>query len=76
MALAGIDRSEFERLDRIARADGLHVRRAENWAQETAWGGELAIFEGAAFRFAGRCADNLRAWLHVNAHGRTDGWTA
>lgn len=71
MAVVGIGRSEVARLDRIARADGLRVVRAEDRAQSKAWGGELAIFNDASFLFADHCADSVRAWLHTNGLRRT-----
>ncbi len=66
MSAVSIGRSDFERLDRIACANELRVVRAESWARSRAWGGDVAIFDGGTFRFAGNCADTMRAWIHVN----------
>lgn len=66
--MAAIPADQVERLSRIARADGLEVRKAETKAQAQAWGGRLSVVAGDSFRFATSSPDALRAWLHV--HGR------
>ena len=57
--------NEVQRLDRIARVDGLQVRQAEDRAQRAAWLGDLGVFEGTQLLFAANRGDVIRGWLYT-----------
>lgn len=56
--------NDVQRLDRIARVDGLSVRQAEGQVQRAAWLGDLAVFDGEWLLFAANRVDTIRGWLY------------
>lgn len=59
--------NDVQRLDRIARVDGLQVRQAEDRAQRAAWLGDLGVFDGTRLLFAANRVDAIRGWLYTRA---------
>jgi hypothetical protein len=64
---------DLERLNRIARMDGLRVRYAATPGQARAWGGYFGVFEGEMILMASNRPDAVRAWMHVRGQGARDG---